>query len=154
MGHVGPQLMERLGIQLRAVGGDTLDGQAARVQSGLEVRQEVADVALGRVVLQDAKGQADEGSIVDQREHAEWTVVQLVDGEIAAEVGQRTLEVVGLNDGPAFFPPRPRPNSGWWPKERRRGGRATGANWPGDRGGRPPPPVARPSVAPGGCNDS
>ena len=29
MRHVGPQLMERLGIQLRTIGGDTPDGPAA-----------------------------------------------------------------------------------------------------------------------------
>ena len=154
MGHIGPQLFQRLGIQLRAVGRDAPDGQATHVQSGLEVGQEAADVVLGRVVLQDAEGQADEGSVVDQREHAERAIVQLIDGDIAAEAGQCTLEVDGVNDGPAFFPPRPRPNSGWWPKEQKRGGRATSANWPCDRACRPQSPVARPSVVPGGCTGS
>ena len=88
MGHIGPQLFQRLGIQLRAVGRDAPDGQATHVQSGLEVGQEAADVVLGRVVLQDAEGQADEGSVVDQREHAERAIVQLIDGDIAAEAGQ------------------------------------------------------------------
>ena len=47
------------------------------------------DVVLGRVALQDTEGQADESSIVDQREHAERAVVQLVGSEIPAEVDQR-----------------------------------------------------------------
>src|SRR5450755_821510 len=151
MGRVGPQLMQRLGVQLRAVGGDAPDCQAALVQSGFEVSQEAADVVLGRVVLQDAEGQAVEGSVVNQRKHAERAVVQLIGGEVAAEVGECALEVVGVNGGPAFFPLRPRPNSEWWPKEQKRGGRATDANWPCDRVGRPQPPVARRSFAPGGC---
>src|SRR5208337_3337685 len=133
-----PQLFQRLGIQLRAVGRDAPDGQATHVQSGLEVGQEAADVVLGRVVLQDA----------------ERAIVQLIDGDIAAEAGQCALEVDGVNGGPAFFPPRPRPNSGWWPKEQKRGGRATSANWPCDRACRPQSPVARPSVVPGGCTGS
>jgi hypothetical protein len=121
MGHVRPQLMERPGVQLRAVGSDTSDGQATRVQPGLEVRQEAADVVPGRVVFQDPEGQAEERSVVDQREHAERAVVQLIDGEIAAEERQCALEVNGVNGGPAFFPPQPRPNSGWWPGGQRRG---------------------------------
>ncbi len=89
MRHVGPPFLERLGVQFRAIRGDAPDCQAARVQPGLEVRQEAADVVLGRVVLQDAEGQADEGSVVDQGKHAERAIVQLVSGEIAAEVAQR-----------------------------------------------------------------
>ena len=56
------------------------------VPPGLEVRPEAAEVVLGRVVLQDAEGQADEGSVVDQGTHAERAIVQLVGGERAAEV--------------------------------------------------------------------
>ena len=105
MGHIGPQLFQRLGVQLRAVGRDAPDGQATHVQSGLEVGQEAADVVLGRVVLQDAEGQADEGSVVDQREHAERAIVQLIDGDIAAEAGQCALEVDVVSRRPGFFFP-------------------------------------------------
>ena len=45
-------------------------------------------------------------------------IVQLIDGDIAAEAGQCALEVDGVNGGPAFFPPRPRPNSDGGPRNK------------------------------------
>ena len=83
----------------------------------------------GRVVLQNAKGQPIVPAVVHDREDAEGAVVEFVDGQVAREVGQAPVEVAG-QDAVTFFSQPPRPSSGWWHKGRRRGDRATGANWP------------------------
>src|SRR5262249_54648758 len=123
-------------VEARAVGGNAQDLQAPSVEVTLEIVEEGPDIILGRVLLQNTVGQANEGAVVDQGEHTEWSVVQLIDGDIAAEALQAAGEIVGRHAGQAFFPPRPRPSSGSWPTGRRRDDRATGANSPTDRAGR------------------
>jgi hypothetical protein len=119
---------------------------------GLEIAEEGADVILGRVFLQDPVGQPGEGPVVDQGEDTEGAVVQFIEGDVAAEALQAASQIVGLDAGQIFFPRRPRPSSGSWPRGRRRDGRARGANSLSDTGDRPRRPSGRQSGAPDGCS--
>src|SRR5262249_56818108 len=115
------------------------------------LRQESADMALGRVLVEDSEGQAVVPAVVHDREDAERAVIDFVDGQVAAEVSQGVIEVGTRQGGPDFFPPRPRPSSGWWQRGRRRGGHATGANWRLDKADRLRPPGAQPVAGRDGC---
>ena len=105
MGHAGEDLRQRGRIEARAVGGDARDLQAASVEVGLEIAEQGADVILSRVLLQDPVHQPGEGPVVDQGQDAERAVVQLIDGDVAAEVLQAAGEVVGLDPTGRLFPP-------------------------------------------------
>ena len=151
---VRPQLLEHLGVKRRSVRGDARHDQAAFVQRPLELAQELADLLFRRVVIQDAESQAVVAAMVHDTEDAEGAVVDLVDGQVSGEVSQRFVEVGGRDAVYLFFSQRPRPSSGWWPKGRRRGGRATGAN---GRLGRASPlrrRDGRPVAGHGGCSGS
>src|SRR5262245_66441960 len=74
---------------------------------------------------------------IDGRQDTEGAVVQLVGRQVAGEVGQGPLQVVGVSLGGRFFPPPPRPSSGSWRRERRPGGRATSARRRPGTAGRP-----------------
>src|SRR5262249_28883891 len=147
----GPQPLEHLGVKRRTVRRDAGDTQAAPVQLRLEIAQKGEDVVLCRVVVEDPEGQAIVPAVVHNREDAEGTVVDLIDSQVGGEAGQRLVEVGGLDAAPLFFPRPPRPSSGWWRRGRRRGGRATGANWRPGRAGRLRPPGGQPSAGRGGC---
>ena len=106
MRHVTEDRSDRLGIQLRAVGGDPTEGHSARLQGRVEAAEERLDVVVGRVVVEDLVGEPLEGAVVDDREDAEGAVIQLVGGDEAREVGQRPVEVVGRRSAaPPFSPP-------------------------------------------------
>src|SRR5262249_16327729 len=93
-------------------------------------------------------------AIVHDREDTEGPVVDLVDGQVAAEVRQGVIEVGARQRGPELFPPRPRPSSGWWHRERRRGGRATGASRRRGKASRLQRPDGRPAAGRAGCTGS
>ena len=137
MWHVAEDRDNRIGVQRRAVGRDPLETQPARFQRGAEATEECHDVGAGGVVVEDLEGKTLEGAVVDNREDAEWTVIQLVSRDVAREVRQRPIEVVGVDPWRRLFPPRPRPSSGSWRKGRTRGDRARDSNWRCDTVSRP-----------------
>src|SRR5262249_18416209 len=106
--------------------------------------EEADDVHLGRIVVQDLGEQSTLPTSIDGRQHTEGAVVQLIRGQVAGEVSQGPIQVVGFNLRLGLFSPPPPPSSGWWRGGRRRGGHATGARRPlgkaghlRRRGGRP-----------------
>ena len=105
---------DRLGIQRRTVGRDSLEGQTAGGERLMEVAEQRHDVLVGRVVVENVVGEPFEGAIVDDREDAEGSVIQLVDGKEAREVGECPVEMLGIDLSRRLFPPRPPPSSGWW----------------------------------------
>src|SRR4051812_2569890 len=152
MRHGAEDLGNRLRIQLRTVGGDPTEGQAAAGQSRLEPPEELADITVSRGVVQDLVAEPREGAIVDDRQDAEGTVVQLVSSDVAGEAVEGPIEVVGPDSPGRLFPPWPPPSSGWWRRGRRPDGRARGASWRSDRVSRPRPPAGRPRPRPDGCS--
>src|SRR5262249_31003207 len=95
--YIRPQLLEYLGVKRRAVGGEAAHRQAPPVQLGLELSQESAEVSVAGLVVEDAEGQAVVAAVIDDGQHAAGAVVQLVDGQVAGEVGQRLVQVGGLD---------------------------------------------------------
>ena len=98
-------LVNRLRIQLRTVGGDPVDGQPAARQDHLEPPEERPDIPVSRVVVQDLVAQPFEGAVVDDRQDTEGAVVQLVSGEIPGEAVEGPIEVVVSIRATAFFSP-------------------------------------------------
>lgn len=136
MRHLTEDRGDRLGIQRRAIGRDPLEAQAACLEGGLEATEERLDVAVGRVVVENLIEEPLEGSVVDDREDAKGAVIQLVGGNVTREVGQRPIEVVGVDPSRRLFPPRPRPSSGSLRRGRTRGALARGSSRRSDKAGR------------------
>lgn len=145
MPHPAENLGNRPGIQPGTIGRDALQSQAALVQSRLELAEETFDVGMGGIVVEHLVRDPPEGSVVDDREHAERAVVQLVSCDVAREVSQYVVEVFSGYVYLRLFFPRPPPSSGWWKTGRTRGGLATDAKPPPGRASRPPPPAGRPT---------
>jgi hypothetical protein len=137
MRHLAEDRGDRPGIERRAVGGDPLEDQFSRLQSGVEAAEEGLDVLVSRVVVEDLIGEPLEGPVVDDREDAERPVIQLVGRDIAREVGQGPVEIVWVDPSRRLFPPRPRPSSGSLRRGRRRGAHARGSSRRSDRASRP-----------------
>jgi hypothetical protein len=135
--HLAEDRGDRLGIQRRAIGRDPLEGQAARLQGGLEAAEERLDVLAGRVVVEDLVDEPLEGAVIDDREDAERAVIQLVGRDVSREVRQGPIEIFRVDPPRRLFPPRPRPSSGSWRRGRRRGAHARGSSPPSDRASRP-----------------
>ena len=87
MRHRTEDCGDRLGVQRRAVGRDTLDGQPACLQCLAEAAEECLNVDLGRVAVQDVVEQPLEGAVIDDRQDTERAVIQLVVGNVPREVG-------------------------------------------------------------------
>jgi len=86
VGHAVEDQGQRGRVQGRSIGGDPLEDQAAGVQLLLEVAQEAGDVlALGGMV-QNAIAEAAEVVVVHQAQYAERAVVDLINGDVSAEV--------------------------------------------------------------------
>ena len=128
---------DRLGIQWRTVGRDPLEGQSPRRQVGLKTAEERLDIDMGRGVVENFVEESREGPVVDDREDAKRTVIKLVGGDVAGEVRERPVEIVGVDSSRRLFPPRPRPSSGSLRKGRTHDVLARGSNWRSDKGGRP-----------------
>ena len=128
---------DRLGIQRRTVGRDPLEDQPARLQGQLEAAEERLDVLGGRIAVEDLVGEPLEGAVVDDRQDAERSVIELVGGDVTREVRECPIEVVGVDPSRRLFPPRPRPSSGSWHRGQTRGARARGSSRRCDRVNRP-----------------
>src|ERR1051326_6222397 len=104
----------RLRIQFRTVGGDPPEAQPAARQGGLEPLEERLDVLVSWVVVEDLVAQPLEGAVIDDRQHAEGTIVQLVSGDVPGEAVEGPVEVVRPDAIGRHSSPWPRPSSGWW----------------------------------------
>src|SRR5207253_2043159 len=105
-------------IQGRGVGGDALDLLASSANLVMQTRQEEEDVAASGVAIQHLEEQAPLLVGIDGGEDAEGAVIQFVHREVTGEPGQRLVEVSPLDVLFSFFPPPPRPSSGWWRRGR------------------------------------
>src|ERR1022692_523004 len=72
----------------------------------LESRQEQENVCLSRVLVQNLVEQPPLLAGIDGRQHTEVTVIQFIGRQIAREVCQSPIEVVGLSMGSTFFSSR------------------------------------------------
>src|SRR5208283_453733 len=93
MSDIRPQLLEHLGIRWRAVRGDAPHALLAFVELLLELLQKSADVIGSRVVVENAKNQTIVAAVVYDRKDTEGPGVDFVNGQIAAELGQRFVQV-------------------------------------------------------------
>jgi hypothetical protein len=109
----GKHQAQRLGIERRGIGRDTLQRQVALLQDGLEATQEGDDVLVLGIVIEHLIQDAFEGAIVNERQDAERAIVQFVDGDVAGEIGQGPIKVLDIDLAGRLFPPRPPPSSGW-----------------------------------------
>src|ERR1019366_8770959 len=154
MPRVRPQLFEHLGVKRRSIRGDAAHGPLAFRQLLFELHKENANVVLRWVVVENPEGQTVVSVVIDDREDAEGAIVDLVDGQVTAEVSQRLVEVGSRQRGLDFFPQPSRPSFGWWRRGRRRGGPARAANWRCGRASHLRRPAGRPVAGRGRCTDS
>ena len=105
MGDVAEDCGDRLGIKRRAITGDPLEGQTAGRQGPLEAAEQRHDVLVNRIAVEDLVEQPLEGAVVDDREDAEGSVIQLVNGDEAREVRQCPVEMLGIDPPRRLFPP-------------------------------------------------
>src|SRR5450755_1973843 len=110
----------------------------------MESRQKQENVCLSRVVVQNLVEQPPLLAGIDGRQHTEGTVIQFIGRQIAREVCQSPIEVVGLSMGSTFFSQPPRSSFGSWGRGREPGGPARGATKQSGRADRPPPPAWSP----------
>ena len=73
--HVAKYRGNRLRIQVRTVGRDALQFQAALLQQRLKPAEETLDVGVRGIMVQHLEGDSPERAVVDDREHAERAVV-------------------------------------------------------------------------------
>src|SRR5438132_9664410 len=78
-------------------------------------------------------------SIVDDREHTVWPLIELVCRHIARKRRQRPVQKGAVHLAVGLFFPRPRPSSGGYRRAQTPGGHATGASWRGDTACHLPP---------------
>src|SRR5262249_29458952 len=128
----------------RTIGRDALDHAPMSRDQFLQATEKSGDVLVSGVALQDVVEQPALLTSIDGRQDTEGTVIQLVGRQVAREVGQSPIQVIGLNLRPAFFFPPPRPSSRSWRTGQRRGDRAKGARRRFDRASRLRPPVGWP----------
>ena len=133
-----------LGVQWRGIGRDAQDHAAVGRDQSLQATKKPGDIPVSRVVLQHVIEQPALPSSIDGRQDTEGAIVKFVSRQVAREIGQGPIEIVGLSLRSAFFFLRPRPSFGSWRRERRRGDHARGATRRCDRAGRLPPRVGRP----------
>jgi len=138
-------LGNRLRIQGRTIGCDAPDHVPTSRNQFLQAAQKLGNVPVSRVVLQNLVEQPALLTGIDGRQDTEGTVIQFVGRQVAREVGQSPIQVIGLNLRLAFFFPLTRPSSRSWRMGQRRGDRARGARRPCDRASRLRTPVGRPS---------
>ncbi len=154
VGNLAEHPGNRLWIELRAVGRDAPQQQAAPLNRRLEGAEEPLDVGMVRVVVQHLIGEAAKGVVVHDRENAKRPVVQLVGRDVSREIIQRGVQVIAADALLRLFSPRTPPSSESWRMAQRRDGPARDANWPRGRATRLPPPDAPPWQRHGGCSGS
>ncbi len=97
--HLG----NRLRIQRRTISRDGPDFAPTSRNQGLQATEKLGDVRVSRVPLQDVVEQSALLTGIDGRQDTEGTVIQFVGRQVAREVGQCPIQVIGLNLRPAFF---------------------------------------------------
>ena len=142
--NLAKHLQNRLGIQGRPVGCDSLECQTALFESRLECAKKAFYVDMSGIVIEHFIGQPAKGAVVDDREHAERAIVQFVRSDVSRKVGQRVIKIFAGDAALRLFPPRPRPSFESWRKARRRDDLSRDANSPRGKAGHPRPPPARP----------
>src|ERR1700731_855775 len=131
-------------VEWGAIGGDTQDRVTAGDDLLVESRQKPETVCLRRVVIKDLVEQPSLLAGIDGRQNPEGAGIQLIGRQIAGEVCQGPIEVVGLSAGSTFFPPPPRSSFGAWERGRKPDGPARGATKQPGRADRLPPPAGSP----------
>src|SRR5215813_2973846 len=153
MRDIPEHLYEGGGIERRAIGRDTEEGQVACRQGRFESPEKRPDVIVGGIVIQDVIEEPLVAAIIDSGENAEGTIIQFIGGDIARKICQGPVKEGRVQARLRLFFPPPRPSSGSWQKGQRRGGRARGASWRDDRASHPRPRAARRGPSHGGCTD-
>ena len=103
VGDVRPQRLEDLGVKRRAVRAKAAYGPAALLPLALERRPESAAVFRSRVVVENREGQAVVPAVVYHADDAAGPLVDRVEGQVAAAVRQRFLEVSPWPRAPGLF---------------------------------------------------
>ena len=149
LAHLMWQIAENLGnwlwIQARTVGRDPLEFQTALFQQRLNPTEETLDVGVGGVVVENCIKDPPKGTVIDDRQHAERTIIQFIGCDVSREVSQHGVEIFFADMLLCFFPPRPPPSSGWWRRGQTRGGLSRDANSRRGKANRPPPPTELPA---------
>src|SRR5262252_8212324 len=146
-------LYEGGGIERRAIGRDTEEGQVACRQGRFESLEKRPDVVVGGIVIQDVREDPLVAAISDRREHTERSVLELIGGHIARKVCQGPVKEGLVQARLRLFSPQPPPSSASSQKEQRHDGRARGANSQAGRAGRLRPPAVLPDPSRGGCTE-
>ena len=113
MRDLAENLRDRHGIQGRRIGRDATQCEAALLQHGLEFSEESTDVVVVGSVIQDLIAETFEIAVIDDRQDAEWSVVQFVGGDVAGEVGEGPIKISVFDLPSRFFFPLPPPSFGW-----------------------------------------
>jgi len=83
MRDIPEHLYEGGGIERRAIGRDTEEGQVACRQGRFESLEKRPDVVVGWIVIQDVIEDPLVAAIIDRRENTERSVIELIGGHIA-----------------------------------------------------------------------
>ena len=110
--HAAKHLTQRLGIQRRAVRGDTQQLQPAQSQCHPKAVEEGRDVLVIRIVVKYLKQEPFESAVVHNGQDTERAIVQLVSRDVPREVSQAPVEVGRPHLPGCLFPPRPPPSFG------------------------------------------
>src|SRR5215470_2127230 len=153
MRDIPEHVHERRGIERRAIGRDTSEGQVACRQGRFESPEKRPDVVVGGIVIQDVIEETLVAAIIDRGENAEGAVIELIGDHIPGKISQRPVQEVRVHARLRLFSPQPRPSSGSWQKGQRHDGRATGANSLGGRASRPRPRAGPPEQSPDGYTE-
>ena len=74
-------------------------------QDGLEATHEVEDILVVRVVIEYSIPQAFEGAVVHKRQDAERAIVHFINGDVAGELSQGPIKVLGVDLADCLFSP-------------------------------------------------
>src|SRR5262249_8896461 len=80
MRDIPEHVHERRGIERRAIGRDTSEGQVACRQGRFESPEKRPDVVVGGIVIQDVIEETLVTAIIDRGENAEGAVIELIGG--------------------------------------------------------------------------
>src|SRR5215470_6715167 len=153
MRDIPEHVHERRGIERRAIGRDTSEGQVACRQGRFESPEKRPDVVVGGIVIQDVIEETLVTAIIDRGEHTEGTIIEFIGGDIPRKIRQGPVKELRVHARLRLFFPLPPPSFGSWQRARRHGGRARDASSPDGRASRPRPRCAPPDRSPGGYTD-
>src|SRR5207237_9630042 len=139
MRHVAKDRADRFGIEGRAIGSNALEYQAALRQRRLQPSQKDGDVRMHGIMIEHGRENPLVLSIVDDRQHTVWPLIELVSSHIARKRRQRPVQKGAVHLAVGLFFPRPLPSSGGYRRAQTPGGHATGASWRGDTACQLPP---------------